>query len=226
MAKKLRKPKYKGPKLGSIKAKNADKRVNVILIKDIEEGKGEDGAPIIIKAYTRLLRTTRSFAEQLIATGNYARTNKAKLHSFMKKDVKLAKNINTIMYLQELTGEEFPQKRLNGKAIVVVPNIKLTNRYNQSVPGVKMETTRRLVDKKIRVDGYFKTNNNGQRVYIAPKRYRKGDKKRFMVREEKEVKFYKPNKATIKKRFDEDKSKDRGKTIATNTGSKILVIGY
>lgn len=188
------------------KYSDPNKRVNIILVKDIQEGHEEDGNPIIIKAGERMLRTTRSFAERLIAetNGAWAYSSKKKLKSFLNKELKLHHNMRTLDQMQNITGETFPEKQLDGKVIAVVP----TFRIEPEEPVRVTRKVRVLIEKR-------------GRGASGVQSYRKSDKSRFQFVTVERTFKYKPNKATLAKRKENDK-----KTRLVGTGKKLIILGY
>src|ERR1044072_2788885 len=102
-----------------------EKRVCLINVKEIVV----EGQETILPG-ERVMRTTRKFAEELIAKTNgiWAFTSKGKLKSFLNKNGKLTRALRVIDTLQEITGDTFKEKRERSscgiKSYVTVPTFK------------------------------------------------------------------------------------------------------
>lgn len=66
--------------------RNPNKRVNVISL-GMVDNKGQ-----VVQEAGMLMRTTRSYAQQLVDNGTHTFTSKGKLKSFLNKDMKLYRN--------------------------------------------------------------------------------------------------------------------------------------
>jgi hypothetical protein len=187
-----------------------NKRVNIILVKDIEDTTTDaDGKPIVIKAGERVMRTTRSFAEKLIkdSNGAWAYTSKSKLKCFLNRDMKLYRNMKTIEKMQDITGETFNERRSNGSTIVLVPDMKF-----KRAPAVYTEReVYKAVEQRERVkaDGTLG-------------RYRKSDKSRFTrITIKKTLRFNPTAKAIKTHRINNTK-----KAQVFESGTKVLVVAF
>lgn len=182
------------------------KRVNVILIKDMVDGVDENGKERVIKAGDRVMRTTRTFAQKLVDSGNWAYCNKAKLKSFLNKDAKLSNNMRTMETMITITGENFKEQRSHGKVIAYIPTFK----YKKPEMVIRDTEVNKAIEHKIRTNGL---------TFI--KRFRKDDKSRFQkVTMNKVMRFNPTAKAQKNHRQNNPKQKLVG------TGEKVLVLAY
>lgn len=93
------------------------KRVNVISI----GMKHLDGT--VVQEPGILMRTTRSYAEKLVAQGTHTHTSKSKLRCFLNRDMKLHKNakiLNAIDLKDKKLGHVVFQDPHNGKLYVAL----------------------------------------------------------------------------------------------------------